>query len=113
MNKKGQTLVEFVIILPVFLLILFYVIDFGRIIYSKNSLENSLNDVIFMMENNKDASITNMLGNKITVNVSNSGNYKTITLSQKINLIAPGFNLILDNPYEINVSRVIYDETTE
>ena len=36
MNNRGQTLVEFVLILPVFLLILFYVIDFGRIIYSKN-----------------------------------------------------------------------------
>ena len=48
MNRKGQTLVEFVIVLPIFLIILFYVIDFGRIIYSKNRLENSLNDIIFL-----------------------------------------------------------------
>lgn len=114
MNKKGQTLVEFVIILPVFLLILFYVIDFGRIIYSKNKLENNLNDVVFMLENEKDTSyITKMLGSKVTLNISNSLEYKTVTLSEKISLIAPGFNVILDDPYEISVSRVIYDETTE
>ena len=32
-------------------------------------------------------------------------------LSEKIDLIAPGFNFVLSNPYEIVVSRVIYNET--
>ena len=31
MNRKGQALIEFVLILPVFLMILFLVIDFGTI----------------------------------------------------------------------------------
>ena len=31
MNNKGQALIEFVLILPVFLFILFAVIDFGMI----------------------------------------------------------------------------------
>lgn len=111
MNSKGQTLVEFVIILPVFLIILFYVIDFGRIIYSKNKLENNLNDVVFMLKNDKDTSyITKSLGSKITLNVTSNDSYKTITLSEQLDLIAPGFNLILNNPYEVMVSRVIYDE---
>lgn len=111
MNSKGQTLVEFIIILPVFLIILFYVIDFGRIIYSKNKLENNLNDVVFMLKNDKDTSyITNSLGARVTLNVSNNNSYKTVTLSERIDLIAPGFNLVLNNPYEVVVSRVIYDE---
>ena len=35
-NEKGQALVEFIIILPVFLLLVFCVVDFGRIISLKN-----------------------------------------------------------------------------
>lgn len=113
MNNRGQTLVEFVIILPVFLLILFYVIDFGRIIYSKNKLENSLNDVVFMIENDKDSlEIKNFLDSGVSLNVKDEGKYKNIILTQKIELIAPLITIVLDNPYEISVSRVVYNEET-
>ena len=40
MNKKGQALVEFVIILPVIILLFFGAVDFGRIIIKTNELEN-------------------------------------------------------------------------
>ena len=99
MNSKGQTLVEFVIILPVFLVLLFYIIDFGRIIYAKNKLENNLNDT---------TKLVNSIG--ASLNISNSEGYITISLSQKINLIAPGLNAVLSDPYYINVSRVVYDK---
>ncbi len=39
-SSKGQALIEFVIILPVFLMLIFAIIDFGRVIYEKNMLEN-------------------------------------------------------------------------
>lgn len=109
MNSKGQTLVEFVIILPVFLVLLFYIIDFGRIIYAKNKLENNLNEVVFLVENEKDTTkLVNSIG--ASLNISNSEGYMTISLSQKVNLIAPGLNAVLSDPYYINVSRVVYDK---
>lgn len=112
MNRKGQTLVEFVIILPVFLIILFYIIDFGRIIYSKNKLENNLNDAVFLVKNGNDTTdFVKSIGNHVVLSIDNSNSYKKIILSENIDLIAPGFNLILSNPYEISVSRVVYDET--
>ena len=43
-NKKGQALIEFVIILPVMLLLVFCLIDFGMVIYEKNNLENIVSD---------------------------------------------------------------------
>ena len=47
MNKKrGQALVEFVIILPIFLFFLFAIIDFGKIISLKNQLESEMDEII-------------------------------------------------------------------
>ena len=52
-NKKGQALIEFVIILPVVLMILFVIIDFSNIFYQKNHLENVVSDVASLKENGK------------------------------------------------------------
>ena len=40
MNRKGQALVEFVLILPLFIMLLFAIIDFGNILNQKSKLEN-------------------------------------------------------------------------
>ena len=52
-NKKGQALVEFVLILPILLLFLFVIIDFANIYYSKNHLEGVVSDVVTFVENGK------------------------------------------------------------
>lgn len=114
MNKKGQALVEFVIILPVLLMILFVMIDFGLIIYNKNKLENKINDVVEMISNNEsDEDIKSFINegeNKKTTYKVIEGENKTIKLFTSVNIITPGLNIVLDNPYKIEVSRVIYDE---
>ena len=38
---RGQALVEFALIVPVFALILFLLLDFGRVIYSQNTVEQA------------------------------------------------------------------------
>ena len=50
-NKKGQALVEFVIILPIFILLVFCLIDFGRIISIKNDLENKHKNIHIFFAN--------------------------------------------------------------
>ena len=49
MNRKGQALVEFVLILPVFIFLLFAVYDFGMIFNTKNKLENDSTDIALLM----------------------------------------------------------------
>ena len=51
MNKKGQALVEFIIILPVFIFMLLAMIDIGKILYFNNKIESKMDDVITMYEN--------------------------------------------------------------
>ncbi len=114
MNKKGQALVEFVIILPILLCILFAMIDFGMIIYNKNRLESKINDVVDMVKNNES---DEQIEKFINEDTNRETNYKvikdeniTVKLSSSIDIITPGLNIILDNPYEVSASRVIYEE---
>ena len=52
-NKKGQALVEFVIILPIFIFMLLSIIDIGKVIYFQNQLVSELNDVVDLYKNQK------------------------------------------------------------
>lgn len=115
MNKKGQALVEFVIILPILLCILFAMIDFGIIIYNKSRLESKINDVVDMINNNEKSDIIMKFINedtnkKTTYNVITKDKYIEVNLSSSINIITPGLNIILDNPYKIEAKRVIYEK---
>ncbi len=56
-NNRGQALVEFVLVLPVLLLLIFALIDFGRIIVCKSHLEGVMNEVT----NLEDSEISNYL----------------------------------------------------
>ncbi len=114
MNKKGQALVEFVIILPILLCILFAMIDFGMIIYNKNRLENKINDVVNMVKNDESLEeiekfVKEDTNRSTTYEITHDKNI-TVKLSSSIDIITPGLNVILDNPYEVSASRVIYEE---
>ena len=46
MNNKGQALVEFIIIIPVVILIFLAILDYTRIILLRSSLEDTIEEVI-------------------------------------------------------------------
>ena len=121
-NNRGQALLEFVLILPVLLLLIFALIDFGRIIVCKNHLEGVMNEVSKL----SDEEITAYLINAGKIIVSSYylkkdtdykiaysiklDEYKNITLTTKLDLVTPGLKNILSNPYTIKVERsIIYE----
>ena len=110
-NKHGQALIEFVLVLPILLLIVFAFLDFGKIILCKNHLENTMTDVVTLYKENGD--IESYLHNdsdyKITYQIKKS-DYAVITLETKLDLITPGLNKILSNPYRVFVERSVLDE---
>ena len=110
MNNKGQALVEFVLILPVFIFILFAVYDIGMIFNKKNSLENDSSDIIELYNNGKEIYEIEDLYKNLNINITEEDNYKKIVIEDKVKLITPGFNLIFGNPYKINVERYIVNE---
>ena len=112
MNKKGQALVEFVIILPIFLLLVLGVVDIGTILYNRTMLEGNMTDVISMYERGLDASEikSNLTLEYVDLNVEETGEEITFCLTKDINIITPGLNFIFDNPYQLEVSRSITNE---
>mgnify|MGYP000233765974 FL=1 len=70
-NNKGQSLVMFVLIIPIFLLILTLVYDVGNAIYEKDILSNTNYLTIEYGLNNIDTVTENDLKNLIEQNTSN------------------------------------------
>ena len=111
MNKRGQALIEFVLVLPILLLIIFAFLDFGRIILCKNHLESMMGDVVTLYKENGDINhyLQKDSDYKITYKVEKS-EYAKITLETKLDLITPGLNKVLHNPYQVLVERSVLDE---
>ena len=111
-NNKAQALVEFVIILPIILMVLFIVIDFSNIFYQKNHLESVTNDVVEYKENGKtDAYIKNAIkDSKVSVSYKTKEDKLNIKLTKKVNLITPFSSLFFDNPFVIKTERTILYE---
>lgn len=114
LNKRGQALVEFILILPVFLMILFVIVDFGMIFNAKSSLENDTSDIVLMVENGDDINNIQLSYPKydISIKKSDDNKYYNIYVKSYVDIVTPGMNLILDDPYPIYTERVIpYEES--
>jgi len=45
-DLRGQTLVEFALILPIFVLLLVGILDFGRAVYGNNTIQNAAREAV-------------------------------------------------------------------
>ena len=110
-NNKGQALVEFVLILPIILMILFIIIDFAHVHYERNHLESVLNDVIYMIKDDKSTDdIKSTLDTNVDYVVTDNNDFATVAMAKEIFLVTPFSNLFFDNPYLIKVERTILNE---
>lgn len=107
MNRKGQALVEFVLILPIFILILFSIVDFGMILSKKSELENISVDIILMINNDDYVYNIENVYPDLSVNIEKSSKYTTVKIEEDVDIITPGLNLIFGDPYKVKVERTI------
>lgn len=108
MNNKGQALIEFVLILPVFLMILFVIVDFGTIMNHKNNLETISSDIVDRIKNEDNLEEINKDYKNIKITSSSyKEKYKKVLIEEDIHLITPGANRVLDNPFKIKIERII------
>ena len=61
MDRKGQALIEFIIILPVTIYLLMVIVDFSSILIKKNGLESKMNDVVSLYKDGKSEEISDYL----------------------------------------------------
>lgn len=107
MNNKGQALVEFILILPAFIMILFIIIDFAMIFNKKSSLESISNDAILIYKENESLVEIQNLYKDIQIELINVNDYTKLVFKDKVNIVTPGMNMVFGNPYVITVERVI------
>ncbi len=112
LNNKGQALVEFVIILPIVLMIIFVVIDFSNIFYQKNHIENITNEIVDFKESGKsnDYIEEKLANDEVTISYKNDGDSLIIETKKQVKLITPFSNLFFESPYVIKTERAILYE---
>ncbi len=84
MNKKGQVLVVFVLILPLILILLGLVIDIGNTLIIKKKTENSLQEAIQYVFKNNDEINIDLLEKNIKENIKD---YKNLRIDYNENII--------------------------
>ena len=110
MNKKGQALIEFVLILPIFIFLLLAIYDIAMIFNKKNSLENKSTDIVELSKAGKPLEEINNLYPDLTISINQSNEYNEFLIGTNLKLYTPGFNRIFGNPYKITVKRYIPNE---
>ena len=107
-NNKGQSLVMFVLIIPIFLLILTLVYDVGNAIYEKDRLSNTNYLTIEYGLNNIDTVTENDLKNLIEQNTSNLKYiYVTIEENQIEIKIEKDEKSIIGKMFNFNLVKII------
>lgn len=87
MNNKGQVLVIFVIILPIFLIILSLVIDLGLMSIEKRNISNNTKDAVeYYLQSNEEEKTKKLLNKNIDdieINIKDNDYYVEITVKKE------------------------------
>ncbi len=100
MNKKGQALVEFIIIIPIFVMLMLAVFDYAKIMQTRFDLETRLEDVILNDVN---------LSNDETLEVMDLEGEKKYILKKNVSIFSPVLSVFMGTKYEIKCERVVYE----
>ncbi len=121
-EEKGQSLVEFALVIPIFLLFIVFIIDLGRVAYTYSTMHFTAQETVRLgsfgytdteMETYAKQHFTAGNGNSMVVSISpsdsirESGDDVTVTLSYKMNAIMPLAELVISGPIDIQVDSTI------
>lgn len=114
MDKKGQALIEFILILPLLLIILMSLIDVGNIFLKKYELNKDLDTITtFYQNNDKDGLLAYTANEDIVFEESSNNNMIILTIKKEVKINAPILSNIIGKKYKIETSRYIYGEENE
>lgn len=108
-ENRGQALVEFIIIIPVLVLVISALIDFGNIIYQKYQLEGELDLVTDMYQNNElDKMNTYVSDINASIKIEKDNQFITVILTKDVNINTIILNNVIGQKYPISVKKSIY-----
>ncbi|AYC28636.1 TadE/TadG family type IV pilus assembly protein [Paenisporosarcina cavernae] len=121
-EEKGQSLVEFALVIPVFLLFILFIVDLGRVAYTYSTLHFTAQETVRIGSfGHSDAEMATYAqdhfsagdGSDLTVSISpseavrESGDYITLTLSYPFEPVMPLAEAVLNGPLTIQVESTI------
>lgn len=88
LNNKGQSLVMFVLLIPILLLIMILVIDIGNVLMEKQELDNvNYMTIEYGLDNLEDIGLENKLINMIAINDNSLSEISVLVKDGKINIV--------------------------
>ena len=109
MNKKGQALIEFILILPIILLIFISLIDIGSIFMQKYNLNNSLETITELYQNDDLRELHAYVAKEeINYNEETSNDLITIKINKNVKINAPILSNVLGKNYKVECSKTFY-----
>lgn len=112
-NKKGQALVEFIIILPVLIYVVLIMIDILVIFNNKTTLEGRMDEVVYLYKNNRENEINSYLKKdlkNVKYSVKSDDKYTYLTIDMDYEFMTPGIANIMGKNFDIKCERVIVNE---
>lgn len=124
-GRRGQALVETALMLPILILILMGIVEFGRIlnaylIITNASREGARCAVVHSTDVEIQSAVNNLTStlnqSDVTLTITpdfvnrTSGSSVTVTVDYSINIITPLMRAIIPNPYPINSTTVMRAE---
>lgn len=111
-NQKGQALIEFIIILPVIIFLIFSFIDLGRIILENNRLESLTTTVVNKYKETNSYSdvlsyIRGLGYDDVNLSLKIENNMLIVKMDRGIDIITPGLSNVIGDSYTIEVERVV------
>ena len=111
MDKKGQALTEFILVLPVILIILLAIFNVSYIYFEKYNLEKNMETVTDLYKSEDIQTLKAYVSKEeITFKENKKGNLVELSLSKKLSISAPGLNQVLGKKYEIKTTQTIFEE---
>lgn len=127
--QRGQALVEFALIVPVFAVILFALLDFGRVIYTQNTVEQAAREAsrvasigaanaAWKFAMIRDAAINSAVGVGLTTTNVNgqgcadcfypggamSGEVVVVTVNSQVSLLTPILGQVLGGSFNVTAT---------
>lgn len=115
-KRDGQAMVELAIVLPVLLLLIMAIADFGRIFHSYLIISNASREGARVALINYDVDqirdrvteTASSLSDTVETDITNSDQQVTVRVIYRVNLVAPLISHILPNPFTIRASTTTY-----
>lgn len=109
-NNKGQALVEFIIIMPIFIILIISMIDFGNIIINKYGLQADLEVIGDLYKKDKNEINNYVNDNNLNISYKEDEMYTTIIVSKDVKITSIMLNAILGKSYKVEEDITIVNE---